>query len=183
MENPFKQKDFNKIASKLKQGDQRAGEEIFNYFNPKIFRYFMIRLADRETAQDLSQDVFLKLVGKIDSFNADLGNFSAWFWQIAKNTLIDYYRKKKTIAFANLDAVSPYLADKKQGPGPAEKERLKEIMEVIGKFSEKEQEMFSLRHLSGLSYKELSKMTGQSEGSLRVLLHRINQKIRKAIHD
>ncbi|MEK7503666.1 MAG: RNA polymerase sigma factor [Patescibacteria group bacterium] len=182
MENPFIQKDFNKTAEKLKQGDQKAGEEIFNYFQPKIFRYFMVRLGNRDTAEDLSQDIFLKLIGKIDSFNADLGNFSAWFWQIARNSLIDYYRQKKTTAFANLDAVSPYLVDEKQNRAP-EKSRLEAVMKLVSELNEEEQEIFSLRHLSGLSYKELSRMTGKSEGSLRVSLHRINQKIRKEIHD
>jgi len=147
MINPL-QKDFNKIADRLKQGDRKAGEEIFNYFSPKIFRYFMIRLADREAAQDLSQDVFLKLVGKIEGFNADLGNFSAWFWQIAKNTLIDYYRKK--VVLVNIDTVSPYLIAEAQNP--IKDGKIEEIMKTINGFSEEEQEVFSLRHLSGLSY-------------------------------
>ncbi len=180
MENPF-QKNFNKEAEKLMQGDQRAGEEIFNHFQPQIFRYFMIRLANREAAEDLSQDVFLKLVGKIGTFNADLGNFSAWFWQIARNSLIDYYRQKKTVTFANLDSVSLYLADEKQNP--AKNDKLGEVMKLVGELNEEEREIFSLRHLSELSYKELSETTGKSEGSLRVLLHRINQKIRKNAHD
>ena len=86
---------FNALALRLKAGDQNAGKELFDYWSPLLFRFFMIRLTNRGKAEDLVQDVFLKLVARIDTFDTNAGNFTAWFWQVAKNTLKDYYREKK----------------------------------------------------------------------------------------
>ncbi len=173
------------LAEKLKIGDQKAAEEIFNYFSPKIFRYFMVRIADRDTAEDLTQQVFVKLAGKIKTFNKELGDFSGWIWQIAKNTLIDYFREKKSIPFSNLDpAFKSSLSDKKSFVQKIIKENeIKEVIKVVENFSKEEQEIFSLRHLSGVPYRELSKITKKSEGALRITIHRINKKIREIIHD
>lgn len=89
---------FNQLAERLKKGDHQAAEAIFNNFSAPIFRFFLIRTSSRETAEDLTQEVFLKLVNKIGTFNENLGSFSGWLWQIAKNTVKDYYRKKKSAA-------------------------------------------------------------------------------------
>lgn len=176
--------DFNKEAEKLKNGDKKAAEKIFDHFSPKIFRFFMVRIASRQDAEDLTQEVFLRLIEKIGTFNKNLGNFSGWFWQIAKNILIDHYRKKKSFPTAN-----PDIAAKKSltnDPNDLqktviEKNEVEEILKIVKKFSEEEQEIFSLRFLSELSYKEISRMTKKSEGNLRVINHRIIQKIRDSI--
>lgn len=175
----FKKADFNKLAKKLKKGNKSAGKEIFDYFNPKIFRFFLARTSHRETAEDLSQEVFLKIVSKIETFNEESGNFLGWVWQIARNTLIDYYREKKP-----LPLLSPELMiEETHYPDFAEREKVNEIIQLVKSFSEEEQEIFSLRYLSDISYKELAQMTNKSEAGLRVIVHRLNQKIKNIINN
>jgi RNA polymerase sigma-70 factor (ECF subfamily) len=173
---------FNKLASRLKNGDRRAAEKIFDYFSPQIFRYFVVRIRNRETAEDLTQEVFLKLVEKIRTFDENLGAFSGWFWQVAKNTVKDYYRKSKSFPLSDLMLQSKEKKDFLEGQGKlADEIKIKEILEMIKEFDEEEQEVFSLHYLSDLSYKEMAKALGKSEGALRVCVHRINQKIKRMI--
>lgn len=175
----FEKADFNKLAAKLKKGNKSAGEEIFDYFNPKIFSFFMARTGHIETSEDLSQEVFLKIVSKIETFNEESGNFLGWVWQIARNTLIDYYRGKKP-----LPLLSPELMVKDaHSPDYADKEKVDEIIRLVKNFSGEEQEIFSLRYLSGIPYKELAQMTNKSEINLRVIVHRLNQKIKNIINN
>ena len=180
----FKSKDFNMLAEKLKVGEQKAGEEIFNYFSPKIFRYFMVRLSDRDAAEDLTQEVFIKLVSKIKTFDKGIGNFSGWIWRIAKNTLTDHFRQKKPIPFSSLDdAFKNSISDKKSFVQEIINDnKVKEITKLVENFSEEEQEIFSLHYLSDVPYKEMSRMTKKSAGALRIAVHRINKKIREVIH-
>lgn len=173
------------LAEKLSQGDQRAAEEIFNYFSPKIFRFFMVRLPNRDIAEDLTQEVFAKVVSKIETFKSNLGNFSAWIWQIARNTLTDHFREKKSIPFSSLNpALIDSIREKRSFVEKMAKDsQIREIIKLTQNFSEEEQEIFSLHYLSDVSYKELSKMTNKSEEALRIAVHRINKKIRETIHD
>jgi RNA polymerase sigma-70 factor (ECF subfamily) len=175
---------FNRLAHRLKEGDRRAGEEIFNSFSRQIFRFFMVKTGSRETAEDLTQEVFLKLIDKIKTFNENLGSFSGWFWQIAKNSAKDYYRKKKPVAMTDIllqnKENSDFLAGKNDPKAALEVE---EIMDLLKDFDEEEQEIFSLHYLSDMPYRQIAKITGRSESSLRVLVHRVNKKIRKLFNN
>lgn len=170
---------LNQLAKRLQDGDQNAGSAIFDHFSPQIHRFFMARILRREVAEDLTQDVFLKIIGKIDIFDEARGSFMAWVWQIARNTLIDYFREKKTIS---LDALTE---EGKDIAGDVDRTALRvtmrEVFEAAGALGDEEQEVFALRHISGLSYKELGAALGKSEGAMRVIVHRINKKIRGMI--
>ena len=173
---------FNRLAKKLKRKNRQAGEEIFDSFAPQFFRFFLVRTSSRETAQDLTQDVFLKAFDKIRTFNEKLGSFSGWIWQIAKNTVKDYYRKKKPVALSDaalrVKENDDFLTT---SSALANKTKILEVMDLLKDFSETEQEIFSLHYLSDLPYRAISKMLGKSESSLRVLVHRINKKLRNAL--
>lgn len=172
---------FNKLANQLKVGDTEAGEEIFNYFSPLIYRFFMARILNQACAEDLVQDVFLKVVARIDTFDDELGNFSGWIWQVARNSLIDYYRDKKEVAFADMPEGFEDMHKAKDITHV--KMAAKEILDMVKNFKEDEQEVFTLHYISDLSYKEMSKITGKSEGALRVAVYRLNKKIRSTIYD
>ena len=175
-----KKDKFNKLANQLKTGDRQAGEEIFNHFSPLIYRFFMARILNQRAAEDLTQDVFLKIVSKIDTFNDKAGNFSGWIWQVARNSLIDYFRAKKEVVFSD----APEGIENMYRVDDAVDRRInaKEIIEIVNNFEDDEQEVFALYYLSDLAYKEMSKITGRSEGSLRVAIHRMNKKIRKIVN-
>lgn len=180
MTNPIQNRRLNALAEKMKKGDKGAAEEIFNNFSPQIFRFLLSRLANREIAEDLTQDIFFKVVRKIETFDKKSGNFSTWLWQIARNSLIDYYREKKTVP------LSDFLEETKNIPD--ENNNLKariearEILSAIKNFSPEDQEIFTLRYVSDLSYRDISKLVGKTEGSLRVIIHRINNKLREIIN-
>ncbi|PIR44401.1 hypothetical protein COV23_00010 [Candidatus Wolfebacteria bacterium CG10_big_fil_rev_8_21_14_0_10_31_9] len=172
----FSNDKFNKLAEKLKSGDKKSGEEIFNYFSPLIYRFIMARVLNRGVAEDLTQDVFVKVVSKIESFNENQGNFSGWVWQITKNSLIDYYRDKKETIFTDMPEGMENMFKAKDVI--ISRVKIREVMETVKNFEESDRELFSLYYLSDLPYKEISKITGKTEGSLRVAIHRLSKKIR-----
>lgn len=169
--------EFNKLANRLKGGDEEAAEEIFNYFSKIIFRFFMARTSNRNVSEDLTQDVFLKVIAKIDTFDENLGNFTAWIWQIARNSLIDYFRSKKEVLVDDLfDESVIFREEDKIKENLEERIKIEKILQEVKKFSEAEQEIFSLHYISDLSYREISAMTGKTEGTLRVIVHRVIKK-------
>lgn len=172
---------FTALALELKQGKQSAAEKIFDHFSPQIFRFFLVRLGHRENAEDLTQEVFVKVVRHIQSFNEESGDFSPWFWQIARNSLIDHFREKKVSYIDDLFNEGQDIPSLKNNIG--DKIMLREVMEEVENFSPEEQEIFSLHYLSDVDYKELSRVTGKSEGALRVIVHRMQKKIKDIFHN
>lgn len=172
-------KQFKTMASRLKQGDADAGNEAFTYFSPLLYRFFLTRTAHRDLAEDLTQDVFFKIISKIDSFDEEKGNFPGWVWQIARNTLIDYFREKKDVAFVDagegIENISIATIDVDH------QMRVRTIMDSVRQLSDDEQELFSLRYISDVSYKEMSGMLGRTESALRVAVNRLNKKVKHII--
>ncbi len=180
MIDPIKNRLLNALAEKMKKGDKIAAEEIFNKLSPQIFRFFLSRLGNREIAEDLTQDIFFKIIKKIGTFDKKSGNFNTWFWQIARNSLIDYYREKKSVP------LSDFLEERKDIPDETNNLKAKveaeEILSAVKSFTPEDQEIFTLRYVSDLSYKDIGRVVGKTEGSLRVIIHRLNNKLRKIIN-
>jgi RNA polymerase sigma-70 factor, ECF subfamily len=173
--------DYTLLACRWKEGDRKAGEQIFDHFAPQIYRFYIVRIFNREIAEDLTQNVFLKVTHKINSFHEEMGSFSSWIWQIARNTLIDYFREKKQIVFSDLPAEGENFVNERDDP--TQEIRKQEILSLLTHLSPEEQEIFALHHISDLSYREISLRTQRSEGALRVLVHRINQKLRTLLNE
>lgn len=171
---------FNGLAERLKVGDSQAGAVIFDHFFSQIYRFLLARLGHRETAQDLVQEVFLKVVRNIQSFNPSAGDFTPWIWQIARNTLIDHFRQKKPQYLEDMEQHGAAIPD--SGDGVHASAELREIMNIVRQLNEDEQELFQLHFISDLSYTDLAAVTGKTEANLRVAVHRLRQKILKQ-HD
>ncbi len=168
---------FNTLAERLQRGDETAGGQIFDYFSPQIYRFFFARTNHRETAQDLTQEVFLKVVRNIQSYAAEQGDFTPWFWRIAHNALIDFFRQKKSGYLEELDQEGENIAD------PSDRTvvnaELREVMNAVRTLPAEEQELFQLHFLADLSYTDIARITGKSEANLRVIIHRLKKKIIK----
>lgn len=175
----FKNRQLNSLAEKTKSGDRQAAGKIFDHFNPLLYRYFLGKTLNKAVSEDLTQEVFLKVLNKIDTYDKGVGNFSAWIWRIAKNSLIDYYREKKPVPLYEFLLEGNEPAD---NPERIHKKILtEEILEAVKNLKPEEQEIFSLFYISDFPYKKISKLTDRTEGSLRIMIHRINNKLKKIL--
>ncbi len=178
--------EFDRLAKRMQRGDAGAAEELYGLLAEKVFGFCMNRTRDRGRAEDIAQDIFLKLVAKIDLYDPARGGFLVWFWQLARNTVIDSYRGERgTTAFADM-AVQPEEEawDPVEGAqDPAEqldlrmeRERLERILE---KCTQEEQDLFRLRFLAELPYSEIATILGKPPGTLRVAAARLRRKVRE----
>ena len=175
----FKEHHLNRLARRMRAGNEQAAASLYEELVGKVFGFYMNRLRDRALAEDLTQEVFLKVVDRIRTFDSRKGNFSGWFWQLARNTLIDHWRskKRKEIPVARL----PEEREEVQGEEEVLEGKL--ALETIRRFVEtlsgEEQELFDLRFVADLSYREIAKILKKNEVALRVATSRMKQKIRK----
>ena len=170
------------LAVRMKRGDRRAAEELYDDLLPKVHGFIFARTGKRETAEDLAHDVFIKLIERIDSYDEARGAFVVWFWQVVRRMLIDFYRKKSELTFSqfNDDDVEAMAVDNR-APVADDRFRHEKVMHFVASLGEEEQELFELRFVAELSYGEIAGVLGKSEGALRVASLRLRDKIKKGL--
>ncbi|OHB22035.1 MAG: hypothetical protein A2939_00910 [Parcubacteria group bacterium RIFCSPLOWO2_01_FULL_48_18] len=172
--------NVDRLAREMQRGNERAAADLYQALVGKVFGFCLNRVGNKALAEDLAQDIFLKLVDNIETFDPKKGSFSAWFWKMARNTLIDYYRRQHEIPFADLEgARAPERIaadDVEYDSGRVEARQL--IGDIIKTFTVEEQELFRLRYVVDLSYRDIAKITNKPEGALRVAVSRLSRKLR-----
>lgn len=79
----------------LRNRDQRAFSQLYDHYSSALFGIILRLVKDQETAQDLLQDVLVKVYTKVKNFDANKGRLFTWLFRIAQNTAIDYLRSQK----------------------------------------------------------------------------------------
>ncbi|PKM91155.1 hypothetical protein CVU82_03840 [Candidatus Falkowbacteria bacterium HGW-Falkowbacteria-1] len=168
-----------KLIEKCQNGDFSAFSGLYDAYLSKIYRFVYYRVSHKETAEDLSSQVFLKALKAIGSADFSEKNFSAWLYKIAYNLLIDHYRgNKKDIdlekAF-NLSSDSDLMLDVDK------KQRIETLKKAVNILSPKQRDIVIMRVWDELSYKEISVINGDSEDSCKVSFSRSLNKIKESL--
>lgn len=179
----FKNDDLTALAVRMKKGDRKAAAKLYDELLPKAYGFFFTRTGHREVAEDLSQDIFLKLVEKVESFDEARGRFTSWFWQMARNMLVDHYRSKKEMTFSQFEEGTVEAMAIHEMPDIDSQIRYGKVQKFLVGLSEDERELFELRYVAEVPYREIAELLGKSEGALRVATLRIKEKIKKQFHN
>jgi RNA polymerase sigma factor (sigma-70 family) len=169
------------LAVRMKKGDRKAAVALYDELSPKAYGFFFTRTGRRETAEDLSQDIFLRLVEKVEMFDEKRGRFVVWFWQMARNMLIDHYRTKKEMPFSSFEEETVEAMSVGQIPDIDSRLHYRKVQRFLKTLGDEEKELFELRYAAEMPYKEIADLLGKSEGSLRVAALRIKEKIKKEL--
>ncbi|HRY36459.1 MAG TPA: RNA polymerase sigma factor [Candidatus Magasanikbacteria bacterium] len=160
-------------------------EKMYNAQMDKVYRFVFFRVGNnREIAEDLTSEIFLRALEYFDSYDSSKSE-SAWLMTIAKNCLVDFYKKNKhEISLEsvmeddeNSNKVDRILFD-------SAKENFikagltREITEKLAQLNENDREIVTLHYLFGYNYLEIAQMRGMSETAIKVAAHRALKKIR-----
>lgn len=166
---------------KPKLDPQKMFLEAYNDFNDAIFRHCFFRISDREKARELTQEAFMRYWSYL-SQNKNIQNIKALLYRIANNLIIDEYRKKKTDSLEE-------LSEKGFEPSDARLEihtdsiEIKEIVVMLNKLDNKYKQAFVMRHIDGLSLKEIAEATGESEGNISIRIHRATKQLKNLLNN
>lgn len=177
----FTKDQLTALAVRMKKGDRKAAGKLYDELLPKAYGFFFTRTGRKETAEDLSQDIFVKLVEKIESFDERRGGFVMWFWRIARNTLVDHYREKKEKPFSMFEEGEVEAMSITEMPDIESRIRYRKLQGFLKTLSDEEKELFELRYVAEAPYKEIAELLGKSEGALRVAAMRLKEKLKKEL--
>jgi RNA polymerase sigma factor (sigma-70 family) len=153
-----------------------------DYFTP-IYRYVFFRIADRESVMDIVQTVFLKAFQSKDSIDSDRA--LAYLYTIARNSIIDFYRKKHAVSLQDFDDYIQMIADKtilnpeQEGVRSDNKTYIYQLLDHL---SQSEKDVVIMKCLQELSYSEIAEILGKSEEAIRQIQSRALKKL-KQLHE
>ncbi|QFR38927.1 RNA polymerase sigma factor [Candidatus Gracilibacteria bacterium 28_42_T64] len=150
--------------------------DCYNQYKNKIFSYFYYNLGkDRELAEDLTSETFLKGYDKIDSYD-DTFSFSTWIFKIARNKLIDHYRKDTSDVSINGDEnldIEEFIKYEGDFTRKIDTEfDMKQVYMALDKIPETYKDYIVMKYLNEFSTKEISNITGKSEANIRKIISR-----------
>ena len=180
----------SELVTAFAAGEAAAMEELVSRYRRPLFSWLTLQTADRATAEDLYQDVWLKIIRGASAFH-DV-SFKAWMWRIARNRLIDFRRKMKpelTLdqpvagiegegdAPSNVDRVSDEranVAESMQGD-----ERRQALRAAIAQLSNVHREIVAMRLVEDMSFKDIAERLGISINTALGRMHDATEKLRR----
>jgi len=149
-------------------------------FKNKLYRYSLRIVGDHMEAEDVLQELLVKLWKKKEHFFT-IDNKEAWCMTLTRNLSIDKTRKRKF----RTNNIEDYHFIKTLGPNPhvqlQSSDNMQSLLNVIDTLPEKHKSVIHLRDVEGYSYKEISDITGYKVDQVKVYLHRARQTLRKII--
>jgi RNA polymerase sigma-70 factor (ECF subfamily) len=181
------------VVRLAQQGRELAFRELVRRYERPVFSLVYRMVRDRETAEDLAQDAFVKVLNHIDKYSPEF-KFSSWLFKIANNVAIDHLRKRKldTISMdgsphattaADVEASSIELASEQESAldEMEARELGSAIEQAIARLRPEYRACIMLRHVEGRSYEEIAATLDLPLGTVKTYIHRARHELRKAL--
>lgn len=165
------------LVSDCQNGHMEAFGSLFDHFFDPVYRFVFYKTLHKETAEDITSDVFLKAVEKIHTYRAEKAAFSTWLFTIARNAVTDHFRTLKHEK--DLEDIWDMAGDSDtllQADTALVHEKLQQEM---GTLTAPEREILILHFWQGYSYKEIATLQGKSEGSIKMASSRAVKRLRE----
>jgi RNA polymerase sigma-70 factor (ECF subfamily) len=181
------------VVRLAQQGREAAFRELVGRYERPVFSLIFRMVRDRETAEDLAQDAFIKVLNHIDKYSPEF-KFSSWLFKIANNVAIDFLRRKKldTVSMdgsphassaAEIEATTFEIAAHQESAleEMESRELGTAIEKAIARLRPEYRSCIMLRHVEGRSYEEIAATLDLPLGTVKTYIHRARHELRRAL--
>lgn len=179
----MKIKDDFTLIDEIKAGNKIALDELINKYKKKIYMTAYRLLGNFDDADDITQEVIIKMYKNLDTFRKDSSVFT-WLYKITTNLSLNELNRKKIKNFFNIDEIFNVFSNNIEDlpeDNLIAKETSEKIQNAIDKLPDKQKVVFTLRYFDGLAYEEINKIVGTSIGALKANYFHALQKVTKEL--
>jgi RNA polymerase sigma-70 factor (ECF subfamily) len=170
--------ELPKVIAQAQLGDPGAFGEIYAKYAGLILRYLYVRVRDQEGAQDLTQEVFVRVIKGIGGFEyRGEKSFLGWLYTIANNVLIGQARRKRAVS-TPLDEHMELVDPRGQDEVLSIYDRVA-LQQAIGQLTQDQQQVLTLKFFADMTNNEIATTIGRSEGAVKALQHRALQSLQQ----
>lgn len=177
-----------RLVARAAKGDTAAFEQLVLRYQKQIYNLALRMVKNREDAQDLAQEAFLKAWNGLETFHFDAA-FSTWLYRLASNTCLDFLRSEKHRGSISMtvedEGIEEQLAVPDPGPTPEEqvltRETFAQLDAAMAALRTEHRQILTLRITNDLSYIEIADVLGVREGTVKSRLARAREALRKKL--
>jgi len=169
------------ILLKLESGNIKVFKRVYDLYVEKIYRFIFFKVSNEQEAEDLTSEVFLKAWRYIKE-GKEIISLNAFLYSIARNKVIDLYRKRGKTHQINLDnAAMCNIKDEKADQQELVDKQFKKdnIIRLLDKLKSEYKEILILRYVDDFSIAEIADILGKRKGNVRVLIYRALEALRE----
>lgn len=164
-----------------KSGNEAAVSALYEEFVDKIYRYLYHRLNSRQTAEDLTSEVFVRFIESLPSYEDRNLSVLVWLYRIAHDRLVDYYRaQKRSSKDVDLEAVPLSVETDVDAPLMADYHQ-EQLRVALQQLTPEQQQVVALRFIEGYDLQETADTVGKSVGAVKLLQHRALQALSRLL--
>jgi RNA polymerase sigma-70 factor (ECF subfamily) len=156
------------LLAGVQKRDPQVLAQVHDAYYPAIFRFIAFRVGDHETAEDLTSEVFTRLLDAVRDRNAPQNTLRGWLYRVASNIVADHHRRNYRIKQVALD---DDIQSNSIDPAEAlsSKQVLANLAEALTELTEDQQNVISLRFGYEMAIRDVAKVMGKSEGAVKQL--------------
>jgi RNA polymerase sigma-70 factor, ECF subfamily len=161
--------------------DPIAFTALYDQYGDRIYSYIYHRVGQVELAEDLTGQVFMRMLEAVHAGRPWQTSFSGWLFRIAHNLVIDHYRRRGRATFVDIDEViapSPHGQPQSSVEAMLDSEQLRQ---ALRKVTDEQAQVISLRFLEDLSIAETAEIMGKTEGAIKALQYRAVSALRRVM--
>ncbi len=176
------EQDMIELVRKAQEGDSAAFGELYELYYTPVYRYIYVRISVKHDVDDISQTVFLKAWQAMSRYENQGRPFLAWLFTIARNSVLDYRKKKREVLLDDIViadesiALAPHNQEKE-----VEDEQLRLIENALVHLTQDQQDVIALRFIEGRSYREIALLIEKSQDAVRAIASRGLRELRRKI--
>jgi RNA polymerase sigma-70 factor, ECF subfamily len=152
---------------------------IYDHYYPRIYAYVRYRVRDAEPAEEITAQVFERVLANLGKYDAEQAPFAVWLFTIARNRVSDHHRAQQRRRWLPLDRVREHAA---AGPAPDEivlRDEMREaLLTAMTRLSERERDILALKFGAELTNRRIAALTSLSESNVGVILYRAVRRLR-----
>jgi RNA polymerase sigma factor (sigma-70 family) len=166
------------IMETVKSGNLQQATLLFERYNKRIYNFLARMTLDRALAEDLTQNVFLRII-KYRSSYREGARFQSWIYQIARNVFSDHYQtnKNRFSDFVDVEKISDHMPDNEDSEQQNEKELL--LHRSMARLTEDQREVLVLTRFQQMKYEEVAVLMDTTVANIKVKVHRALIRLRE----
>lgn len=178
------------LLSAYRDGDAAAFETLLGRYRGPLFNVVLRSVRDRGRAEEIYQDVWMKVIERCDDFRGD-AKFSTWLYTITRNLCIDHQRKMKFRGHASLDEAQRgsdrTIGERVPNPGPstealaAGRLMTDRITSAVQELPDEQREVFLLRQIQGLAFNEISEVVGVPANTVKSRMRYALERLQRSL--
>ncbi|MEM7127472.1 MAG: RNA polymerase sigma factor [Chloroflexota bacterium] len=173
------------IRRAQEQADSDAFDGLYQLYADRVFRYLLARLHNPDNAEEVTSQVFLRLIEKIDRYTIapkdNVAIFSAWLYRMSHNKMIDHIRKQKRSRYIDLEYIEQ-IPERSQIVDKVEHQiDFEMLLQKLQLLNEQQRQVILFRFVEGLNIAETAQVMQKSEGAIKALQHRALENLKRFI--